>query len=385
MLDLLTSSSYLKAAALDAREYYAEIEPEFKAKRYSQHAAAFLLTLMPNIEILRLPKQWKPNDATGKLIGAVVRRARQQSNLPYDRPSLAQVTKFGPSISLGPGERCDLDWASPFLALPHLRSFRGPSCVATPSSSSSSGQEHITLSDNSPQAAILAFNALEAVHLVSCCIDPINITTFLTDAPRLRTLRYSHCTKQGATPAWDICAFITAIERTVGAHLEELSVSIRELRGGEIAPGRASMRGFQRLRKLEFPLEVAACNVVAAAASSGALGSSSMRLDHDGLDGARAASLLADLVPASIVRLSLLSSGEGEHAEALEELFRGFGAKKDGVMPKLEEIRLSCPVEAGDGYTRVCERVRKESEGAGVVCYLKRHESSTRLTWDGEE
>jgi len=40
---------------------------------------------------------------------------------------------------------------------------------------------------------------------------------------------------------------MTVIEREVGIYLVELSVSIRE-RFGLIAPGRASMRGFPRLR-----------------------------------------------------------------------------------------------------------------------------------------
>lgn len=85
---LLADSPYLEQAGLDWKEYYAEIEEDLKAARYSQHAAAFLLTLLPNVEMLTLPKLWKPLDATDKLIDAVVRKAKQ-SHLPCDWPSLA--------------------------------------------------------------------------------------------------------------------------------------------------------------------------------------------------------------------------------------------------------------------------------------------------------
>lgn len=48
----LAESAVLKQAGLDWKEYYAAIEKDFNAARYSQHAAAFLLTLLPNAKIL---------------------------------------------------------------------------------------------------------------------------------------------------------------------------------------------------------------------------------------------------------------------------------------------------------------------------------------------
>lgn len=73
MVRLLANSPYLEQADLDWREYYAEVEEDLKAARYSQHAAAFLLTLLLNVEMLMLPRLWMLLDATDKLIDAVVR------------------------------------------------------------------------------------------------------------------------------------------------------------------------------------------------------------------------------------------------------------------------------------------------------------------------
>ncbi len=183
---LLTNSPYLQQAGLDWKEYYAQIEEDLKAPRYSQHAAAFLLTLLPNVERLTLPELWKANDATDKLIKAVILRAKQ-SHLPYNRPSLAQITKFGQSGFLGPQEQFDFNWAIPFLALPRMRSFRGPSCVAT-----DDGHKSIICKDPYRRFG----ETLEAVHLVSCCINEVGIADFLRHTTRLRTLRYSHSTRR---------------------------------------------------------------------------------------------------------------------------------------------------------------------------------------------
>lgn len=187
----LAGSLYLEQVGLDWQEYYAEIEEDLQVARYSQHAAAFLLTLLPNIEDLSLPERWKPLGATDKLIEAVVRRAKQ-SHLPYDKPSLAQVTRFGPSVSLGPQERCDLNWASPFLSWTHILSFRGPSCVAMDNGG------HKSMASKNLYGGFAT--TLQTVHLVSCCIDEVGITDFLKQTTRLRTLCYSHTTKGNGGP-----------------------------------------------------------------------------------------------------------------------------------------------------------------------------------------
>ncbi|MCJ1271614.1 hypothetical protein MMC22_011516, partial [Lobaria immixta] len=371
---LLANSPHLEQAGLDWKEYYAEIEEDLEAARYSQHAAAFLLTVLPNVETLTLPRLWKPLDATDKLIDAVVRKAKQ-SHLPCDRPSLAQVTRFGPSVSLGPEERFDLDWASPFLALPHMRSFRGPSCVAM-------DDGHKRVASKDPYGGF--GQTLEAVHLVSCCIDEVGIADFLKHTTRLRTLRYSHSTKgNDDSQDWNICKFVTAIEREAGNHLVELSVTIREIRGS-IAPGKASMRGFQRLRRLELPLEIALCNIAAATSQIATPKESLVRssTDHE-LEYYE--SFIGDLVPASVSQLSLISRGTDHHEKALDLMFRHFAAKKDGQLPALKEIHLSCPVSADNAYKDQCARLLAETKKVGVVLHLEPWPSSVSMTWDGEQ
>ena len=376
---LFADSPYLKEAGLAWQDYYAEIKEDFRAARYSQYAAAFLLTLLPNVENLSLPKRWKPRDATDKLIDTVVCKARQ-SHLPHARPNLAQVTRFGFSVSLGPRERCDLDWATPFLGLPRIRSFRGPSCVALVG-----GGRGSRTSDYRPGGCA---STLETVDLVSCCVDEVAIANFLRHTPQLRTLRYSHTTKENAgLRDWNLCKFVTAVEREAGSHLEGLSVTIREL-GGSIIPGRASLRGFRRLRKLELPLEIASCNIAVATACRSATTPTEPTVVADGSadrhDPNVDEAFIGDLVPASVSQLSLVSSGTDDHATALDVMFRDFAATRKSTLPALQLIILTCLATADDAYKRQVDRLRVESEKAGVVLDLRPWLSFTTIAWDEE-
>lgn len=377
---LFTNSSYLKQAGLDWLEYYVEVEKDLQAARYSQHATAFLLTLLPNVKNLSLPKRWKPCLATDKLIGAVVCKAKQP-HLPDESPSRAQVTSLGPWASLASEKGCKLACASPFLALPRIRSFFGRSCVAI------GGSGHTSMASKNPYSGFAT--TLETVRFVNCCIDEFSIADFLQNTPRLKTLTYRHATKRNrGHQDWDLCKFVTAVEREVGSHLEELSVCIHKL-CGSIFPGRISMRGFQRLRKLELPLETARCNITAAAACLAATPPNQSPVVGHGLTDRQeleeVQSLISDLVPASVSQLSLVSSGmHDDDAKALDLMFRDFAARRESTLPALEEIILTCLNSAGDAYKEQCTRVLAETEKAGLMLDLKSSLAFATFKWDGE-
>ncbi len=80
-------------------------EEDLEAVRYSQHAAAFLMTLLPNVEKLALPRRWKPLGATNKLIDVIVRMANQshllKTGLASPRlPDLGHLFHWSPRIDL---------------------------------------------------------------------------------------------------------------------------------------------------------------------------------------------------------------------------------------------------------------------------------------------
>ncbi|KAI1452065.1 F-box domain protein [Annulohypoxylon moriforme] len=366
---LFAESPYLKQAGLDWREYYRLIQDELSDDEpyYSQYLAAFILTLLPNAKILSLPKYWRNLERTDKLVDVIIQNARKPGSLS-ERPSLAKVTGFEPYYSSGPGHKVGLRRAIPFLALPHVRTLAAPSSVAL--------GDFFQLVASEGQYLHFGENLVN-VQLEGCWIDEVTIGDFLKHTPRLRTLLYSHVTKPGheVPQTWDICKFITAIEREVGGHLEELFVSVRDL-SARISPGKTSMRGFQRLKKLEFPVEVAVCNITDAIPdfSKSADNITDQELEKHGL-------LIGDFVPSSVSELSLLVKGTEDHKNALKLIFSNFAAKKESQLPDLKEICLwdaflrnttdwlSGPreEEAKAAHEEACAKITPEIEQAGVA------------------
>lgn len=352
VVELFSNSAYLKEAELDWKEYYTAFEEDIRERRYSQHGAAFLLTLLPNIEKLIIPRIWKPNKATDKLLAAIVSKAKKSNS------SLSSVTRFEGGEMLNPSDRFDLTWACPFLSLPKMRSFRGPSCLAIEAVPRSVPFRYL-------QSRYTA-EVLEAAHLVSCCIDHSSIAIFLQHTPSLKTLRYWHSTKMGVwNQDWDVCKFVEGVEREVGSHLVQLSITIHDFHGS-ILPGKASIRGFQRLETLEIPLELVMCNIATAG------------------DSTDSCAAFGDLIPDSVAQLSLVSKGFKPHEEAIEALICYFQSRYNSRGSALKEIHISCPYEASDVYKELCDKAVKEGTDKGLVVHLKPFPSTYRFLWDGE-
>ncbi len=214
---------------------------------------------------------------------------------------------------------------------------------------------------------------LEVIHFVCSSIDHVAIADFLRHTPRLKVFTYSHSTKNHSGPwDWDLCKFVTAIEREVGSHLIELSISIRELRGS-ITPGKASIRGLQRLRKLELPLEIAICNITAAASQVATLNESQIKVS------------IVDLIPASVSRLAINLEGTAHHEQALDMMFREIVAEKASQLPTLKDIHLGCPSTPDDAYKKQCTRLLAETKQLGINLHLEPWTGAASiLTWDGE-
>ncbi|KAI0425079.1 hypothetical protein F5Y09DRAFT_347053 [Xylaria sp. FL1042] len=57
---LFANSTILATAGLDWREFYTKIQDQLAQGFYSQEAASFVLTLLPNVKRFTLPKLWWP-------------------------------------------------------------------------------------------------------------------------------------------------------------------------------------------------------------------------------------------------------------------------------------------------------------------------------------
>ncbi|KAF2112800.1 hypothetical protein BDV96DRAFT_580377 [Lophiotrema nucula] len=379
--DLFASSRYLSGA--DWQDYFTKYERDLADNRYCQAAAAFLLTLLPNVKSVVLPQFWTSDKDTEKLLEAIIDHARQPNTTSINA-SLSLLNTLKTSISLVTRQGFVLDKITPLLALPRIRSFHGPSSVS-----------HIGAREPSSPCQSLppsVGETMEIAHLLSSNLDGPAMEHFLRCTPRLKTLVYSHSSKQ-LSPPWDICALVTAIVKEVGSHLEELSITTHDFTG-KIALGTATMRDFARLQKLEISLDLATCVIRSAAQleTKESIGTGSVAdADQSHID-----LLMCGLVPASVTRLFLRSDewerrdgvhdsigllemsdgvpefkgGPQQHDRTLETMFQGFAEKKDAQLPSLKEIRVSYPATAGEAYKARCKSLLPEAEKVGVTVYL---------------
>lgn len=376
--DLFASSRYL--AGIDWQTYHTEFERALENNRYSQATAAFLLTLLPNVKSLALPRYWTSDTDTEKLLEAIVEQARRYE-VASGNASLSKLMTLKTSKSMVERQGFVLYKFTPFLALPCIRSFHGAGSVAY----LAAGNESSLHRSLQPSIGV----TMEAAHLLSCNLDGPAMQYFLRCTPRLKTLVYSHSSKQVAAP-WNICELITAIVKQAGSHLEELSITLHDFRGLMVF-GTTSMRAFTRLHKLEIPLDLATCVIKSAAQSK--LQNSTERdlvLETEPL-------LMCGLVPASVSRLFLRSDGWGrdeeahehsgeqqlgdvtpcfqprprQHGQTLETMFQGFAAKKNEQLPALRDIRVSYPGTASKAYKDRCDGLLSEAERVGVTIHLE--------------
>jgi hypothetical protein len=250
VIRLLANSSDLKQAGLDWKEYYAAIEEDLNKGQYSQHCATFVLTLLLNLRWLRLPEEWNYGSfaAPDQLLDTVVSKA----SLLGSKSSLSQVT-----LLEGNKNGMNIDMAAPFLTLPYLQSFKAQGCGSSNSYRNTAGE----------------YAALENVVFRDTHLDEMAVGNFIQHTPNLKSLVYGYL---GGPRVWDLCKMLKEIERGVGSHLEEIymlyeSRNIMEVDTGDemsesLAPGKVSLHGFQRIRRLQLPLEIAVCNHNAATA-----------------------------------------------------------------------------------------------------------------------
>jgi hypothetical protein len=378
--DLFASSRYMSGT--DGHDYFTKYKRDLAGNCYCQAAAAFLLTLLPNVKSVVLPKSWTSDKDTEKLLEAIVDHARQPNT--SINASLSLLITLKTSFTLATWQGFVLNKITPLLALPRIRLFHGPSSVShfgarKPSSPCQSLPPSVG-------------ETMEVAHLLSSNLDGPAMEHFLRCTPRLKTLVYSHSSKE-LGPTWDICALVTAIVKEAGSHLEELSITTHDFTG-KIALRTSTMRDFARLKKLEIPLDLATCVIRSSAQlrTEESVGTDSVA----DTDQCHVDLLMCGLVPASVTRLflrsdewerhddghdsiGLLEMGDGvpgfkgrpqQHDRTLETMFQGFAKKKDAQLPSLKEIRVSCPSIAGEAYKARCKSLLPEAGKVGVTVYL---------------
>ena len=348
---LFSESRHLQRAGLDWKEYYSIIVEDVEKNQYSQHACAFLLTLLPNLEDLRMVAVWHANTATNQLLNALSCEAKQSSFASSGLRSLGKLYGDPSDFEL---EELGLSWAGPFLAQPQVSNF-----ITVLGFSTGTNPNTFVFRD-SPYMA----EALTIVCFRFCCIDHLGITNFLRNTPQLRTLLYSHrVCKDYHPPTWDICAFVNAISAEAGSHLDTLSVRIETV---SLLPGKATLR-FQKLRNFDFPPELVLCNMEAMGIKWNMVTS----LQHRFNDSVNP--FVGDLIPSSVENLVLWMVYGGTNIDkAVDGLFCHFRSTRKVHLRNLKEVYF--PRSSPKAAKRICARLAKEAKKEGVrVRFMCRH------------
>ncbi|KAI0388671.1 hypothetical protein F5Y17DRAFT_474228 [Xylariaceae sp. FL0594] len=343
LIELFATSRYLARAGLDWKEFYARVlryDEWPKLPYYSQHAAIFLLTLLPNVHYLELPHKWEPVEETDKLLEAIVSEARQPGAVERER-SLARVTHFKPYDRINwQAPTGNLETSVPFLALPNVRFFMAQGCRAL-------GTERMLLEPPDPYSHY--GENLEAVNFYYCRIDSVAMAELLNHTQRLRVLAYVHASEENpGGQEWDVCSLIEAIGSGVGSHLEQLSLYAYHSHC-PLTPGRASMRRFTALKKFQCPLQLA------------------MRKRDDTATEDVTEQVLYGLVPATVSELAWVVGGQLEDAvTTLRRVLDGLAAVKESRFPDLKVMQISYNWDrhrpfpwSQDDLTRISEEVER--------------------------
>jgi hypothetical protein len=181
---LLEKSTYLRDTGDDASIVLEHLTAHFEPYKGTHIlAATLLLTLLPNVTQLSLPKRWelwgdsKTWDASS-LLDAIVKRA----NDPRDSAAgLSKLDSILPSIAWGYDTRWKLSTFIPFLSIESVRKFCAGSTRAL-----DNGYRGYPF--EAPKYETFG-RGLEVVELVAAVVDAIELRKFLSRIPRLKAFR----------------------------------------------------------------------------------------------------------------------------------------------------------------------------------------------------
>ena len=398
---LVGYSSYIKE--LDSSPEFAEQWFEHIVNKQSflydevDHPAAFLLSLLPNVQTLILDRKWteitvdvsEPEDAlpvddfgrrTHDLIELVVNRANDTS---LGGQSLSKLHTLHPTYGVDQQSGVNTITIIPFLALHSMRRVHHESGFVevrkretgeqdndgdnasnsnddmddeSISESNQLGDEDNDSQDNgSDEGAgvgrtgypllteyicerypFLGKN-IEYLELSDYVMQPTACNLVLKDMESLKTLDFQYSMKDEYGYEWDIDGFVGAVMSTVGSHLGTLIMTAGHVdRSSQLI--RSPMYGFSVLRHLEL-------STVFFVNGIGSVGATGEEIEDDWSDPIVP---LIDILPPSLESFTLWVPCVDY--ECLVELCKNFKRKREEVLPRLKKVKLMVMREDCWGY-----------------------------------
>ncbi|CAK1358592.1 unnamed protein product [Cercospora beticola] len=295
------------------------------------HRIVLLLTLLPNLERLRLPKFWARTEAgepeTWKeVLSVMVNVANDRRDIlgpeGHSEAPLARLGQLLPSQETDEDGRCraGLKEVAPLFLLPGLEQVHIMKYMAHSNdnmysgiSFDWSGSPRVSLGD--------AMSNVRSLHFEACCIDAANIGRILERMSALTSLRYSHhATWNGAGHNWNAGAFAAAVSAHCGSQLTQLSLTVRH-RMGAIEGGIVSLHELTALKEVQLDLQMFAAPPSASDFRSRFGG---LSLAADAESNINGILPLSQILPIGMERVSLvMHAGHGiEHGQSELDIVR---------------------------------------------------------------
>lgn len=263
------------------------------------------------------------------LLETLVNRAASINAHPAALSSLASIT-MGSSRNHVVGR--DAWYCVPILRLPSLRLLALDRCTASMSSACNQPDE---------QTADEPCSNVEKLELWHNACTREQLAKMLQCMPRLRSIKISFYATR-TTPDFDASQIVDAIRRTYADTLTQLSLGIAFIsRSSQVKGGVHDFKGFPRLQHLELDMRVffgPCMNDVTQCMSPSAFRDYTYEVAH--WNGSKLP-CLADILPASIVTVSLLAGSSREDILMLKALFRGLGQRAKSDLPRLLKLSVS--------------------------------------------
>ncbi|KAI1393334.1 uncharacterized protein F4822DRAFT_423804 [Hypoxylon trugodes] len=339
--NFITESPYLRKAGVNTEKWAQTIlfGPQTDFEKFSALLQAFVLTLLPNVRTVRLTSQmsyslyppvenFPQSQNYYPQVWNVLETIRRNIDANPQGASLGKLTTLLVSEHLGYSEKFILRSVSAFLALPSLTKLSITNCVATNDDMSSFPfvWHYPNINSN-----------LRYIELDNGCMDAACVSELLSHTPHLVSFKFLQAAKHhGVHYHWNPGAFIEAIGKHLGDHLEELAVTVDDVYG-HLESGVKSLKAFKKLKSLEL------CNNVFCETDQTIEqeGNTYSKLANDGY-----VPPLIDMLPPSLenFHLFIINNCRKFHINTMRSLLDNFAAGRPRLLPNLKEFGIRCTV-----------------------------------------
>ncbi|KAI1658284.1 hypothetical protein F4813DRAFT_357943 [Daldinia decipiens] len=349
----IMESPYLRRAGVDLEEWArfmlskVEVLDTEGRDKYLVFMGTFVLTLLPNLKSLmlspplsyrhamELPATSPWNDEYYSQARSVMETISRRIEENPEGASLGQLAQVWIRDLENNNEKMDLRALLSFFTTPDPKSLSLTNCEDYGGGPLTLGYHRHSLDMS------LGLRKLVLEHTY---VDSGSISHLLSRMPSLESFRFSYVSKNNSRPAldrWDAAAFIAAIGKNVGHHLEELIVTLEYL-DGHVTNGVTSMKEFTSLKRLDLDVRVFHTPAFETEERGGLIREDILRKIPP--EAFEAIPRLVRILPPSLEEVNLFADNDKYrfNPEIVKRLLVDFAVDRWNFLPNLEIFGLWC-------------------------------------------